>query len=72
MYMFDLNRRYNRQILALIYIKLVHSSVSYQWAIYQKYDRRVHKSPSVVWTLTPRGSGVGAPGGAPWERIGPQ
>ena len=29
-----------------IQIKPVHSSVSYQWAIYQKYDRRGHESPS--------------------------
>ena len=59
MYMFDLNRCNNRQILALIHIRPVHSSVSYQWAIYQKYDRRVYKSASVVWPLTPRGAGGG-------------
>ena len=48
--MFNMNRRYNRSIVApiveLIQIKHVHSSVSYQWAIYQKYDRRCHESPS--------------------------
>ena len=50
MYMFDMNRRYNwpivAPIVAPIHIKHVQSSVSYQWAIYQKYDRRGHASPS--------------------------
>ena len=50
MYMFDLGWRYNRQynwpIVLPINIKHVHSSVSYQWAIYQKYDRRGCESPS--------------------------
>ena len=54
MYIFDLNRRYNwhyncpynQLILALIHIKFVHSSISYQWAINQKFDWRVCKSPS--------------------------
>ena len=53
MYMFDLNRWYNRRynwgntwlIVALIHIKHVHSSVSYQWATYQKYNRCGHESP---------------------------
>ena len=47
MYMFDLNRR--PILLAItvpIQIKLVHSSVSYQQATYQKYNRRAHESPS--------------------------
>ena len=50
MYMFDLNRRYDLPIVlpivVPIQIKHVHSSVSYHWAIYQKYDRRGHESPS--------------------------
>ena len=58
MYMFNMNRRYSRPIVALIVapivalivapiqIKHVHSSVSYQLAIYQKYDWRGHASPS--------------------------
>ena len=54
MYMFDLNRRYNSRydrrynqpIVSPIHIKHVHSSVSYQWAISQKYGRRGHESPS--------------------------
>ena len=33
-------------IVAPIHIKHVHSGVSYQWAIYQKYDQRGHESPS--------------------------
>ena len=44
--MFDMNRCYNRQIVPPIQIKHVYSSDSYQWAIYQKYDRRGHASPS--------------------------
>ena len=49
--MFDLqNQLYNQLIvapfIALIHIKHVYSSVSYQKAIYQKYDRRGHKLPS--------------------------
>ena len=47
--MFDLNRQYNRPIVALIVapiqIKHVHSGVSYQWVIYEKYDRRGNASP---------------------------
>ena len=39
--MFDLNRRYNscynRLIVGPIHMKLVHSSVSYQWVTYQNY-----------------------------------
>ena len=50
MYMFDLNWqynwRYNRSIVLPIHIKHVHFSVSYQWAIYQKYDRRGSESPN--------------------------
>ena len=50
--MFDLNRRYNRPIVAPtvlpivapIQIKHVHSCVSYQHVTYQKYDRRGHES----------------------------
>ena len=49
MYMFNMNRLYNRPIVApvvvLIQIKYVYFSVSYQWAIYQKYDRWGHTSP---------------------------
>ena len=45
--MFNMN---NRPIVAVIVspiqIKHVHSSVSYQWAIYQEYNRRCHESPS--------------------------
>ena len=52
--MFDLNWRYNQcynqsievPIVAPIHIKYVHSSVLYQWAIYQKYDRHGHALPS--------------------------
>ena len=34
--MFDINRRYNWPIGALIHIKLEYPSVSYQWAMYKK------------------------------------
>ena len=52
--MFDLNRRYNRRdnrpiiapFVAPIHIKPVPSSLSHQWAIYPKYDRRGCESPS--------------------------
>ena len=53
--MFDWNWRTVRQpivvliiapIVAPIHIKNVHSIVSYQWAIYPKYDRSGHASPS--------------------------
>ena len=54
--MFDLNRRHNwptiapvvALIIAPIHIKHIymHSSVSYQSAIYPKYDWRGHESPS--------------------------
>ena len=44
------NRRYNRPIVPTIVppiqIKHVHSSFSYQQAIYQKYNRRGNESPS--------------------------
>ena len=44
------NWRYIRPIVAPIaapiHIKHVHSSVSYRWEIYQKYDRRGHESPN--------------------------
>ena len=40
MYVFDLNRHYNWPIVALIQIKHVHSSVSFQQATYQKYNQR--------------------------------
>ena len=47
MYMFDLNGQYDRpDDQPPIQTKHVHSSVSYTQATYQKYDRRVHKSPS--------------------------
>ena len=50
MCMFYLNRRYNwgydRPIVPPFHTKHVHSSVSYQWATYQKYDRRGHESPN--------------------------
>ena len=52
--MFDLdrryNRRYNRPIVAPI-VEHVHSSVSYQRAIYQNYDRRGRESPSGYGSL---------------------
>ena len=64
MYVFDLNRRYNqhyneryiRPIVPLIHIKHGHYSVSYQWAIYQKYDWHGCESPSgygalISWIL---------------------
>ena len=57
MYMFDLKWRYDRPILGPIIIKPVHSSYPYQWAIYQKYNRRGHESPS----------GYGALGGMPFD-----
>ena len=50
--MFDMDQRYNRLIVApniapievlikaLVQIDHIHSSVSYQWAIYQRYNRR--------------------------------
>ena len=52
--MFDLNQRYNqrydwhydRSNVLPIHIKHVHSSISYQWLTYQKYDRRAHELPS--------------------------
>ena len=45
--MFDLNRRpILWAIVALIQIKVVHSSLSYQQATYQKYDRHGQESPS--------------------------
>ena len=45
--MFDLNRRpILLAIVAPIQIKVVHSSLSYQQATYQKYDRRGQESPS--------------------------
>ena len=50
MYMFDLNRRYNRPIVtpivAPIHTKPVYSNISYQQAIAQKYSRRGRDSPS--------------------------
>ena len=49
MHMFDLNRwyyqRYSWLIVSPIHIKHVRLSVSYQWATYQKYDRRGHETP---------------------------
>ena len=56
--MFNMDRCNNRPIVAPIVlpteapiqIKHVHSSVSYQWATYQIYDRRGCESPSArVW-----------------------
>ena len=44
--MFDLNRCYNLPIVAPFHIKHIHSSVSYQWTIYQKYDRNGCESSS--------------------------
>ena len=52
--MIDLNWRYNGLIVAPIValiiapfqINHVHSSVSYQWKIYEKYDQHGHESPS--------------------------
>ena len=45
--MFDINwQPILRAIMALIQMKLVHSSVSYQQATYKKYDRRAHESLS--------------------------
>ena len=52
--MFNMDRRYNRPIVApivspivpLIQIKHVHSSVSYQRATYQRYDRCGFRLPS--------------------------
>ena len=52
--MFDLNRRYNwliiapiaAPIVALIHIKRVRSSSSYQLATYPEYNRRGRESPS--------------------------
>ena len=47
MYMFDLNwQPILWAIIALIQIKHVHSSVSYQQATYQKSNLRAHESPS--------------------------
>ena len=46
MYMFDMNRRYDRPLVPPIQIKHIHSSVSYQWAIYQKYNLCGCESPS--------------------------
>ena len=49
MYMFNTNWRYNQPIIApivaQIHIQHAHFSVSYQWAIYQKYDRCGQASP---------------------------
>ena len=52
--MFYLNQRYNRRYdrrynppyVSPIHIKHVHSSVSYQWATYQKTDRHADELPS--------------------------
>ena len=44
MYMFNIKRHY-KLIVARIQIKDVHSIVSYQWAINQKYNRRGSGSP---------------------------
>ena len=44
--MFNLSWPISWVIVALIHIKHVHSSGSYQWATYQKYDRYGHESPS--------------------------
>ena len=47
MYMFDLNREYDRpENWPAIQIIHVHSSVSYQQATYQKYDPCGQESPS--------------------------
>ena len=50
--MFDLNRRpILWAIVAPIQIKVVQSSLSYQQATYQKYDRRGQESPIVGMAL---------------------
>ena len=36
-------------IVVQIHIKHVHLSLSYQWVIYQNYDRRGHESPRGYW-----------------------
>ena len=52
MYVFSLSRpiesadSVGKRIVVLIHIKHEHSSVSYRWAIYRKYDRRGHESAS--------------------------
>ena len=53
--MFDLNRRpILWAIVAPIQIKVVHSSLSYQQATYQTYDRRSQESPSGYCPLDAR------------------
>ena len=62
--MFNLNRRCNWPIVAPIVapfvapiqIKHEHSSVSYQWVIYHKYDQRGCELPSEYGALLPTGS----------------
>ena len=65
MNMFDVIWRYNLPIVApivsAIQIKHVHSSVSYQWAIYQKYHLRGRESPSGYGALKNCQSGNLAP-----------
>ena len=51
MYMFNLSPPILWAIVAPIHIKHVYSSVSYQWAIYQKYDQGGHELPSVYGPL---------------------
>ena len=59
MYMFDLNWRCNRCNNWLIVPPIhVHSSVSYQQAIYQKYSWRSRESPSGYGPLKVLSSGV--------------
>ena len=54
MYMFDLNWPYNLlPIVALIQIKHVLSSLSYQLATYAEYDRHGRESPSGYGPLVP-------------------
>ena len=49
--MFNLNPPIIWAIVAPVHIKPVHSSVSYQWVMYQKYDRHGHELLSGYGTL---------------------
>ena len=53
------NQCYNRLIVPPFHIKPEHSSVSYQLAIYQKYDRRGRQLPSGYVPLVNESSVVG-------------
>ena len=80
MYVFDLDWHYNRLIVALSLALIVapittnsntnhvHSSVPYQWAIYPKYDRRGHASPSEYGPgYFHFGHSLGEPVCLPWD-----